>query len=27
VQGERRSEIPGQSGEIVLLLQARYSAS
>jgi hypothetical protein len=27
VQGERRSDVPGQAGEIVLLLQARYSAS
>jgi len=26
VQGERRSDRPGQDGEIVLLLQARYSA-
>ncbi len=27
VQGERRSERPGEGDEIVLLLQARYSAS
>jgi len=27
VQGERRSDRPGESGEIVLVLQARYSAS
>jgi len=27
VQGERRSDRPGESDEIVLLLQARYSAS
>ena len=26
VQGERRSDQPGEAGEIVLLLQARYSA-
>jgi hypothetical protein len=27
VQGERRADRPGESGEIVLVLQARYSAS